>query len=91
MGKDDAISMAWVCTKCGECCRHVGEVKGMEEFARPDGACVFLTDDNLCSIYDNRPLICNVSKVYETFFKDSMSENDFYKITQDACDKLKSK
>lgn len=81
----------WVCTKCGQCCRHVGEVPSMKEYAKDDGTCKFLGEDNLCMIYDKRPPICNVAWVYENFFKDKVSEDEFYARTQEACDKLQMK
>ena len=37
---------------------------------RGDGACEHLTEDNLCSIYENRPDFCNVDKNYEMFLKE---------------------
>ena len=37
---------------------------------RGDGACGHLTEDNLCSIYENRPDFCNVDKNYEMFLKE---------------------
>jgi len=52
--------MTWQCKKCGTCCRIAG--LAMPEFDRGDGACKMLTEDNLCSIYDNRPNICRVKK-----------------------------
>lgn len=60
----------------------------MASYAKPDGSCKFLTEDNLCEIYEQRPPICNVAWVYENFFKDSVSEAEFYARTQEACDKL---
>ena len=63
----------------------------MKEYAKEDGTCKFLGEDNLCMIYDKRPPICNVAWVYENFFKDKVSEDEFYARTQDACDKLNLK
>lgn len=83
--------MGWVCTKCGQCCRHVGSVPSMASYAKPDGTCKFLGEDNLCTIYDKRPPICNVAWVYEHYFKGKVSEDDFYAQTQAACDKLNLK
>ena len=45
------------CDKCGECCRHLDESELYQEIDRGDGVCKFLTD-NLCSIYDKRPWVC---------------------------------
>jgi Fe-S-cluster containining protein len=46
----------WVCTKCGACCRIVGVA--VPELDRGDGACRHLTEENLCGIYEKRPLLC---------------------------------
>jgi len=49
------------CTKCGECCKHVHGVKDLD---RGDGTCKFLTAENLCDKYENRPAICNIEKMW---------------------------
>lgn len=82
--------MDWVCTKCGECCRHVGNIPSMRKYADDSGACKFLGEDNLCTIYERRPTICNVAKVYEEFFKDTVPEEVFYEKTAEACKKLQN-
>lgn len=61
----------------------------MERYAGTDGSCIFLKD-SLCTIYDERPLICNVARVYEVAFKDVMSEEAFYEMTEEACRKLRN-
>lgn len=63
----------------------------MKEYSKEDGTCKFLGEDNLCMIYDKRPPICNVAWVYANFFKDKVSEAEFYARTQEACDKLQMK
>ena len=62
----------------------------MRHMARPDGSCHFLTPDNLCGIYERRPLICNVARVYAEYFSDTMTEERFYEITEEACEKLRN-
>ena len=74
------------CTQCGECCRHLEKIKDAE-YLIINGVCKYLKD-NLCTIYDNRPWFCNRYKVYEKL-KDTISEDEFLKITIDACEKLK--
>ena len=60
----------------------------MAQYAKEDGSCKFLGEDNLCQIYPDRPPICNVAWVYDNFFKGIVSEDEFYAKTQEACDKL---
>jgi Uncharacterised protein family (UPF0153). len=55
---------------------------------RGDGTCKYL-EGNLCSIYEERPLLCRVDDCYELFFKDSISVEEYYKLNMDVCKKLK--
>ena len=55
--------MDFLCSGCGACCRRVGSINNAgHSFPklpdRGDGVCANLNEDNSCSIYDNRPLIC---------------------------------
>lgn len=61
----------------------------MREYDRGDGVCKHLNKDNKCNIYEQRPLICNVQRVYECFFKDKMSIDEFFKMNENACKQLK--
>lgn len=47
----------WKCIQCGACCMVAGAVFG----DRGDGGCQYLTEDNLCGIYDDRPDICRTN------------------------------
>ena len=72
------------CTKCGACCRHIAGV--LPDFdLDDDGICRYLTKDNLCRIYDNRPFICNVDRIYNDLFEGSIDRKEFYKTTKEAC------
>ena len=53
----------FLCSECGACCRIAGEHGFMPQ--RGDGACLYLTEDNLCEIYDTRPELCNVKTMYK--------------------------
>lgn len=57
---------------------------------RGDGVCKYLTDNNLCSIYDNRPLICNIDEVYKQFFASQYALDEYYKLNYNACNELKN-
>jgi Fe-S-cluster containining protein len=46
---------------------------------------MYLTKDNLCSIYETRPLVCNVDKGYEAFFSKVMSKEEFNKLNRKIC------
>lgn len=80
--------MMFVCSKCGGCCRHVNLSPLYEQLDRGDGVCKYLCG-NLCSIYDNRPLLCRVDESYERFFKEKLSKEDYYRLNYQVCDKIK--
>ena len=82
--------MPFPCIKCGECCRHINEVPQLAEFDTENGVCVHLKD-NKCDIYDHRPEICNVDLMYEKYFSERFSREEFYKMNEDVCRVLTSK
>ena len=84
------------CTSCGLCCKQIGtlltnknQLPELLQFlvtkfpykALEDGSCEMLNSDNQCSVYNDRPLICNVklmSKLHHTP----------YHVTAEICNKL---
>ena len=45
------------CLRCGKCC-HLGIYSGNGEVVRTGISCMYLTKDNLCSVYSHRPGWC---------------------------------
>lgn len=76
------------CDKCGACCRSIAGIGILQELDRGDGVCKYL-QNNLCTIYANRPLACRVDECYKAFFKDKMSKEEFYRLNHLACEELK--
>lgn len=76
------------CSKCGECCRNLNKSELYKELHNGDGICKFLKG-NLCSIYEKRPLLCNVDESYKIYFKDKMSLNEYYSLNYKVCKLLK--
>ncbi len=77
----------FVCKKCGECCRNIGGIDVYKDLDRGDGICKFL-EGNICSIYENRPLLCRVDESYEKLFASEISREDFYKLNYQVCEGL---
>lgn len=77
------------CDCCGCCCKSLNKSELYEDLNRGDGICKYLIE-NLCSVYDERPLFCRIDECYELFFKDSLSLEDYYKLNHYECDKLKN-
>jgi hypothetical protein len=76
------------CDKCGECCKHLHLSSLYTELDRGDGVCKYLVN-NLCSIYNNRPIKCRIDESYEVYFRKIYSLEEFYEINRTICNKLK--
>jgi len=88
------------CTKCSQCCKRLREVLDnkdkLDSFRQfliskfpyktlEDGSCEKLTEDGLCSVYEDRPVICN-TKIMAKFFDGSVEE--YYDITAKVCNMM---
>ena len=76
------------CDKCSLCCRFFGKLPKMEPFDRGDGVCIHLKN-NICEIYEDRPTICNIKKIYQDIFKDIITEEEYIRLSYKGCDTLK--
>ena len=83
--------MIFPCDKCGICCRHINLIPQLKLFDSGNGVCIHLMDNNMCAIYENRPDICNVYKMYKLVYSKQMSEDEYLKLNIESCKKLKSK
>jgi Fe-S-cluster containining protein len=87
--------MSFPCTSCGSCCRRIDQaVENMsaidEDYIFPyrwdeTGRCEMLTDDNLCKVYDNRPIICNIDLMILLM---EMDKDFAYYETMIACNEM---
>lgn len=76
------------CDCCGCCCRSLNKSDVYLDLDRGDGICKYLSG-NICSIYNERPLLCRVDECYEIFFKQHMSLEEYYRLNEFECRKLK--
>ena len=81
--------MYFKCDQCGICCKLLKGIPQLAAFDRGDGVCIHLKN-NLCSIYESRPDICNVEKMY-VFFKSQMTEEKYLSLMANSCRELKKK
>lgn len=80
----------FVCDCCGICCKHIKGIKELENFVLDDESCINLDKNtNLCKIYDTRPTICRVDRMYEVEYFKYFNKKEFYELNQKACEKLK--
>jgi Fe-S-cluster containining protein len=63
------------CLKCGQCCRYV--IRDGNKFIKTGIPCIYLTKDNLCSIYEHRPNTCHTI--------DIMREQGMFDMLPDTC------
>ena len=79
------------CEKCGCCCRLAGRFP-IDGIVSPDGICQHLDKKtNLCTIYEKRPIFCNVDASYEAYYKERMSREEFYELNKKECLRLQKK
>lgn len=80
------------CDKCGLCCMNIGASTIYEKLDRGDGICKFFDEETkLCTIYEKRPLLCNLEETYKIYFKGKMSKNEYDQLNSEACKRLKEK
>ena len=74
------------CNGCGECCSNLTSNPLYATLDRGDGVCRFLNvQTKLCSIYDQRPDICNSLKMYEQYFH-HLSKQAFINLNRQICE-----
>lgn len=79
----------FVCSKCGCCCKHVNCSEDSIFLDRGDGTCKYFDEKtNLCNIYDFRPDICRVDKVYKRY-KNKMTWNQYVDLNYASCEQLR--
>lgn len=78
------------CSQCGECCKNLDKSEIYKDLDRGDGTCIYL-EGNLCSIYENRPVICRIDECYELYFKTIYSLEEYYELNYKACKMLQNK
>lgn len=82
----------FACDCCGICCQTISNIEELKEYDLGNGICKFLNqEDKKCSIYANRPLICRIDRMYETYYAKTMTREEFYCLNQEACNILKNK
>lgn len=78
------------CDKCGKCCKNLKLNPMYYHLDRGDGICKYFNENNNeCNIYDDRPIICNIDKYYETYLINNISLEEYYLLNKFACEELK--
>lgn len=80
---------SFFCSRCGQCCTQITKVPALKEYDRGDGVCYYLKD-NLCQIYERRPLQCNLDEMYRQVFCNIYEREEFYELNYQICKQLQS-
>lgn len=76
--------MPFDCSSCNAaCCKSISDSLGIPHH---NGTCLFLENDR-CSIYADRPLICRVDEGFEKY-GDGMSREEWEEKNKEACASL---
>ena len=76
--------MDFPCIQCGLCCRTLRNVPAAVDLRDENGVCKHL-EGNLCGIYADRPLECNVEQMYLKHFKDAVTKDEFIRMNLKSC------
>jgi len=83
------MSEAFPCNNCGACCKSIRLSTQTDWLDRGDGVCRYFDDQqNTCTIYENRPEICNVRVMYEKHYQSQFNWSEFVLVNQKACEAL---
>lgn len=84
--------MSFPCDCCGLCCQNLTLSSLYSDLDNGCGVCrYFNSKTNKCSIYERRPLKCNIDAMYDKFYATIMTRDEFYQINKQACNALKAK
>ncbi|MEA1955893.1 MAG: YkgJ family cysteine cluster protein [Campylobacterota bacterium] len=79
------------CTGCGLCCRHIEKIVELKDYNLGNGVCKHLdTITNNCMIYDSRPNICKVDKMFDIEYHKKFSKEEFYIKNAEVCNSLQA-
>ena len=84
--------MTFPCSGCGLCCQNISNIPELSAYNLGNGICQhFDMTKNECQIYDTRPNICRVEKMFELKYKKYFTKEVFYKENAKVCNTLQEK
>lgn len=77
------------CTGCGLCCKHIANVQELEGYDLGNGTCRYFDNtSNSCTIYETRPDICRVDKMFDLMYNKEFTQEEFYIANAKVCNSL---
>lgn len=79
----------FVCDRCGLCCQNLKNNPLYDDLHDGNGVCRYYDSaTHLCSIYDHRPIKCNIKEAYK-YYGFNMPYNEYLELNYKACKALK--
>lgn len=80
------------CNGCGACCKSIRLSAQTAGLDRGDGVCRHYDEQRKeCGIYDHRPEVCNVERLYETQYASRLDWPLFVALNLQACAGLQAR
>jgi Fe-S-cluster containining protein len=80
------------CSGCGLCCKNITNIQELKKFDLGNGVCKYFDHNrNECIIYDNRPDICRVDKMFDLVYHKNFTRERFYIENAKVCNILQEK
>jgi hypothetical protein len=77
------------CTGCGLCCQNISNIEELKAFDLGNGVCKYFDNKtNNCLIYENRPDICRVEKMFDMKYHQYFTKKEFYLKNAEVCNQL---
>lgn len=84
-------SETFPCTGCGLCCQNIDAIEELKEFNLGNGVCKYFdVTTKSCAIYDDRPDICRVDKMFEIKYSKYFTRKVFYSKNAEVCNQLQT-
>lgn len=82
------------CNKCGACCKlfnlpNFPQGEEYQKYNSGNGVCINLVK-NQCVIYEDRPVFCNVEKLYKEQYSSIMTREEYDKFITQQCQNTKN-
>ncbi|MDD6925077.1 MAG: YkgJ family cysteine cluster protein [Campylobacter sp.] len=81
--------MSFFCSQCGECCKNIRHIPELAGYSDENGCCKYLKN-NRCSVYENRPEVCRVDLMYEKYYSNKYTLQEFYTLNESICEILQN-
>ena len=53
-----------------------------------NGACKNLGEDGRCTIYEDRPLVCQIDGMWKALWSERMKKKEYYVLSAKACNEM---